>query len=100
MATPTNPIQFENAILLAIISDKWMSANGLPANCGFEEAVSDSVLALMMDYYHQKGMVFDLEHNPVDEDAIVYAFTQLQEIHNSALQAAVLFRQQMGSSEN
>jgi len=97
---PNNPntteIGIANALYLAEVSYKWMEMNHLPHNEELEDLVSSFIVVCLMDYYIRHEMVYDLEKNPVDLSAVLYAFGELQQTLEEEKQAAMAMMAQRG----
>lgn len=84
-----NPIATENAQRLASLSTAFCMMNGIPINEELVPILSNAVLSNIAKWYSDRGRTFDPKNDRIEDDALVAAFTRVQEIAILASLAAM-----------
>lgn len=75
-------IHDSNIELLTCATLAFMLKNSIPLNEGFEELISSMVMDGIGIYYTEMDEDFNMFTDELADDAIVYAFSRVQEHHN------------------
>ena len=77
-------IALQNIEKLASFSVVFSFMNGLNVTQEFSDIMAMTILAYIAEWYSNKGMTFDVEATLIVDEAISYAFKNLQELADGA----------------